>query len=153
MSSRAILGLACVGGLVVSMAAPAFAQTTPTGTTTNSTTTTTTTTPATTTTKTNPPNCPPGTPVTKTNPTATNTPTTATDCTNTTTTPATTPETEPMTGTTNNFNALNNNPNGSDWLAKFNRPTVKSTYLGTTTRLGKRCRYVMEYGRKMKVCK
>ena len=52
MSSRAILGLASVAGLVVSMAVPAFAQTTPTTTTTNppTTPTTTTTTPPTTTT-------------------------------------------------------------------------------------------------------
>ncbi|HET9096281.1 MAG TPA: hypothetical protein VFN37_06440 [Candidatus Baltobacteraceae bacterium] len=64
---------------------------------------------------------------------------------------------------TTNYNALTNNPNGSDWLAKFNRPNVRSSnYLGTTTRPGsmrrmthmmQRCRYVMERGVRTKICK
>lgn len=60
---------------------------------------------------------------------------------------------------TSNFNALTNNPNGSDWMAKFNRPNVmqRNNYLGTTTRPGRmtkmHCHYVMENGRRTKVCK
>jgi hypothetical protein len=49
------------------------------------------------------------------------------------------------------MNALTNNPNGSDWLAKFNRPNVmQNNYLGTTTR---RCHYVMERGVRTKICR
>jgi hypothetical protein len=66
-----------------------------------------------------------------------------------------------MTSTTN-YNALNNNPNGPDWLAKFNRPNISNNYLGTTTRAhshmmmrGKmtRCHFVMEHGVRTKICK
>jgi hypothetical protein len=73
-----------------------------------------------------------------------------------------TPETAPMTSTTN-YNALTGNPNGPDWLAKFNRPNVRSNnYLGTTTHPGsmrhtrgmmQHCRYVMEHGVRTKICK
>lgn len=60
------------------------------------------------------------------------------------------PAAAPTTGTTE-MNALTNNPNGSDWLAKFNRPNVRSqNYLGTTH---PRCHYVMEGGTRTKVCK
>lgn len=63
----------------------------------------------------------------------------------------------PMAPSESNFNSLTNNPNGSDWMAKFNRPNVmtrSSNYLGTTTRKTKlRCHYVMEMGHKTKVCK
>lgn len=64
--------------------------------------------------------------------------------------------------TTPNYDALTNNPNGPDWLAKFNRPNVRSSnFLGTTTRthsmrahgMMMRCRYVMEHGVKTKICK
>lgn len=70
------------------------------------------------------------------------------------------PAAAPMT-TTPNYDALNNNPNGPDWLAKFNRPSARSNnYLGTTTRphsmrtrgMMMRCRYVMERGVKTKNC-
>jgi hypothetical protein len=60
-----------------------------------------------------------------------------------------------MTSTTN-YNALQNNPNGPDWLAKFNRPNVNSNYLGTTTRprhMMQRCRYIVERGVRTKICK
>jgi hypothetical protein len=51
------------------------------------------------------------------------------------------------------MNALTNNPNGPDWLAKFNRPNVRSNnYLGTTTR-AHRCHYVMESGKRTKICR
>jgi hypothetical protein len=61
-----------------------------------------------------------------------------------------TPAAQPMTGTTE-MNALTNNPNGPDWLAKFNRPNVRSqNYLGTTAR---KCHYVMESGKRTKICK
>lgn len=72
-----------------------------------------------------------------------------------------TPSTAPMTGTTN-MNALTNNPNGPSWLAKFNRPNVRSqNYLGTTHNRAMmhmnskmmRCHYVMENGKRTKVCK
>jgi len=60
------------------------------------------------------------------------------------------PVTQPMTGTTE-MNALTNNPNGPAWLAKFNRPNVRSqNYLGTTAH---KCRYVMESGKRTKICK
>jgi hypothetical protein len=54
------------------------------------------------------------------------------------------------------MNALTNNPNGPDWLAKFNRPNVRSqNYLGTTTRRAHmmRCHYVMESGKRTKICR
>lgn len=61
------------------------------------------------------------------------------------------------------MNALNNNPNGPDWLAKFNRPNVRSqNYLGTTRsrsmmrmhmRTTTKCHYVMESGKRTKICK
>jgi hypothetical protein len=63
-----------------------------------------------------------------------------------------------MTSTTN-YNALTNNPNGPDWMAKFNRPNVQnSNYLGTTTRphshrMMQRCHYVMERGTRTKICR
>lgn len=215
MSSRAILGLASIGGLVVSMALPAFAQTTTTQPTTTTPSTTTTNSSTTTTT----PNCPPSTAATGAN-TSTNNPngttpsgagatgngnepstgnpnavgastegakgnttngtgpgitakpntttssTTTANCTNAapTGTMQNAPATEPMESTTTNYNALTNNPNGSDWLAKFNRPNVRSNnYLGTTTRPSsmnrtmhgtmQRCRYVMERGVRTKICK
>jgi hypothetical protein len=69
------------------------------------------------------------------------------------------PATAPMS--TPNFNAITNNPNGSDWMAKFNRPNVSNNYLGTTTRPMHRshmmrttkCHYVRENGVKTKVCR
>jgi hypothetical protein len=68
-----------------------------------------------------------------------------------------TPATAPMTGTMN-MNALTNNPNGPDWLAKFNRPNImeRNNYLGTTGRTHMKmtkCHYVMENGKRTKVCK
>lgn len=69
------------------------------------------------------------------------------------------PSTAPMTSTTE-MNALTSNPNGPDWLAKFNRPNVRSqNYLGTTTRSHMmkgtmmKCHYVMEGGKRTKICK
>jgi|GEM_PF-6967973 len=190
MSSRTILGFASVAGLVLSMAVPAFAQTT-----------TTQTTPTTTNTM---QNCPPGTTAT-TNTAAASTPTsgngtvapdasqnnvgastegakgnttngtgpgirakpkpqtstgTTTNCTTTTTPMQNTAPAMPTTSTSN-YDALNNNPNGPDWLAKFNRPNVRSSnYLGTTTRPSSmrrmhmmRCHYVKQNGVKTRVCR
>jgi hypothetical protein len=72
---------------------------------------------------------------------------------------------QPATTPMSNFNALTNNPNGSDWMAKFNRPNVSNNYLGTTTRpmhrtrmmrgsrmMRTKCHYVRQNGMKTKVC-
>ncbi len=189
MTSRAILGLASVAGLVASMAMPAFAQTTtPNTTTPNTTTNGTTTTPATGTNR-SMQNCANTTtgPAAATNTTGTTTTTNTTGTTNTSGTTTTTNTTGTTgttpTGTTNGtivttptcttmpqttmpaspstgmpeMNALTSNPNGSDWLSKYNRPNVRSSnYLGATTRahsMMRRCHYVMQNGMRMKVCR
>jgi hypothetical protein len=149
--SPSILGVAALGGLLFSLAAPALAQpaSTPpdkmavpnsstqvkcnpngTGTVTNTTNAETSTT-----------NNVPGTPVTSNNPagsgtTTTQTPTLAKP---TSATVQCAKTEQPMTQRQNAapampqnsspaMNALTNNPNGSDWLAKFNRPTVAATH-------------------------
>jgi hypothetical protein len=91
----------------------------------------------------------PGTPVTQVNPTGsgtttTQTPTmtkgtnaaTATQCPKTPQPQQTMPQQNtapaaPQNTGTSNMDALNNNPNGPNWLDKFNRPTVSNTTMKT----------------------
>lgn len=149
-TSRTILGVASVAGLMLGLAGPALAQGTPpekvpvpnsstqihcnpngTGTVTSGPNA-----------ETEPTETVPGTPVTQNNPTGTGTTTTQTPAVakKTEGTTAQCPKTEPATPPQQNappqapqsstpaMDALNNNPNGSNWLEKFNRPTVAASH-------------------------
>ncbi|HLI94586.1 MAG TPA: hypothetical protein VKT72_00710 [Candidatus Baltobacteraceae bacterium] len=166
MSSRAILGFASAAGLLVSLAVPAIAQTTPPTTPTTPTTPMTqpaTTTPTTTNSK-NTTNCPKQTTTTNPNSSTPNTQTSTNGSSTTTTSTCPNMQPAPASPAMQNgpvqqpqMNALTGNPNGPDWLAKYNRPNVmQNNYLGTTSRphrMMQRCRYVMERGVRTKICR
>lgn len=153
--SRTLLSAASAAALVLGLAAPAFAQNTGTPPSTvpvpnsgtqvhcnpNGTGTVTTGPNA----ETSANNNVPGTPVTQNNPTGTGTTTTQTPTLQKPTSatevqcPKTAPSTPaapqqnaapamPESSGTQNMDALNNNPNGSNWLEKFNRPTVAASH-------------------------